>query len=186
MKKHLIMALMAAFAAFTFCSCGDDEVEKPQTNETSIVGEWSGIRPGEELTASSDVYIHFNFKKNGTYEEIMPAWGEKDLGKYTISGNVITFVLTSIRAIGDDSADGDLSFYDKYGCYYDSETDTYYKDPLAQFKKGWPGRVNFSAKYTFDKNGNLHLEPISGEGAGMGLELVYHNNPGYKPYHGAE
>lgn len=187
MKKHLIMALMAAFAAFTFCSCGDDEVEPKENekNEVSIVGEWSGIMDGDEVK-NDFVRVHFNFKANGTYEQTMPAWGEKDFGKYSVKGNVVTFELTSIRAIGDESINGDLSFYDKYGCYYNYETDTYFENPFAEYAKRWPGRIHYSAKYSFDKKGNLHFETLSGEGPGFGLDLVYYKNPGFKPSFRAE
>lgn len=200
MKKHLIMALMAAFAAFTFCSCGDDEPEPNASGnnngsnadnkvEASIVGEWSGIRPDEVLTDSSDVYVHFNFKADGTFEQIMPAWEEKDYGKYTVSGNVVTCKLTSLSWLWDRN-NGYDNVYDQYGCYwypdkYDEDRKKY-EDPFAKFAKEWPGRVDFSAKYSFDKNGNLHLETLTGEGAGFGLELVYHKNPGYKPQRRAE
>lgn len=190
MKKHFILALMAAFAAFSFCSCGDDDESTPNGNDTgnkdeqSIVGEWSGIGEDEELNGDPyQVAVHFNFKADGTFEQIMPHWEEKDFGKYTISGNVITFKLTELSWLWDRNSGYD-NVYDQYGCYWNpdkyDEDRTVYEDPMAQFEKEWPGRVNFSAKYSFDKKGNLLLESLTGEGVGFGRHFVYHKNPGFK------
>lgn len=195
MKKHFILALMAAFAAFSFCSCGDDEGDPTPNggntdnkNEASIVGEWSGIMDGDSI-CDDFVRVHFNFKADGTFEQIMPAWEEKDFGKYTVSGNVVTFKLTELSWLwprdNGVTTGGYDNVYDQYGCYWNpskyDENRTVYEDPFAQFAKGWPGRVDFSAKYSFDKNGNLHLESLTGEGAGFGLPLVYYKNPGFQP-----
>ena len=193
MKKHLIMALMAAFAAFTFCSCGDDEPEIKGDNtgnkdEVSIVGEWSGIIDGDSICDDA-VRLHFNFKADGTFEQIMPAWEEKDFGKYTVSGDVITFKLTELSWLWNRNngvtTGGYDNVYDQYGCYWNpskyDENRTVYEDPFAEFAKQWPERVDFSAKYSFDKDGNLHLESLTGEGAGFGLQVTYYKNPGFQP-----
>ena len=113
----------------------------------------------------------------------MPAWEEKNMGKYTISGDLITFELTSLEWLWDRN-NGSDNVYDQYGCFWNpdkyDQNRTQYPDPFAQFCIAWPGRARFSAKFSFDKNGNLRLEPVS-EDSILGLSLVYHKNPGFKP-----
>lgn len=116
--------------------------------------------------------IHFNFKADGTFEQIMPAWEEKNKGKYTISGDLVSFELTSLEWLWDRN-NGYDNVFDQYGCFWNP-------DPFAQFCIAWPGRARFSAKFSFDKNGHLRLEPVS-EDSLLGLSLVYHKNPGFKP-----
>lgn len=191
MKKFFMLAL-TAMISFSFVGCGDDEPEiatsdnnKGNKDEVSLVGEWSGISEAEELNGDPyQVKVHFNFKADGTFEQIMPAWEEKDYGQYTVKGDVVTFKLTSLSWLWDRE-NGYDNVYDQYGCYWNpgkyDENRTVYEDPMAEYAKGWPGRVDFSAKYSFDKDGNLHFETVSGEGPDFGLQLVYHKNPGYKP-----
>lgn len=183
MKKNILLLASVAVLAISCNKEGD-----PKT-DGKIVGEWSGvpsdfqIPEGEQL--DDHVRVHFNFKADGTFEQIMPAWGEKDLGKYTVSGDLVTFELTSLEWLWDKSADGWDNVYDQYGCFWNpdkyDENRTQYPDPFAKFCEEWPDRAKFSAKYSFDKNGNLLFETVSGEGPGFGLELVYHKNPGFKP-----
>lgn len=198
MKKHfLFLSLLACVfcaSSVVLSSCGDDDdndpIEKPG-NETakSIVGAWSGIMEGDEVS-NRMVRVHFNFKANGTFEQIMPAWEEIDYGKYTVSGNVVTFELTSLEWLWpreNEATGGYDNVYDQYGCYWYpdkyAENRIPYEDPFAQYALNWPGRVNFSAKYSFDKAGRLHFETLSGEGPGFGLQLVYYNNPNFEPVH---
>ena len=180
MRKMFLMLASVAVLAISCAKQGDDP--KP---ENSIIGEWSGLREGDELTESADVFMHFNFKADGTYEQIMPAWGEKDCGKYTVSGDLISFELTSLEWLWDNSANGYDNVYDQYGCYWNpdkyDENRTKYPDPFAQFCKVFPGRAYGTATFSFDKDGHLLLEAKEGEIAGFGLQLIYHKNPGYKP-----
>ena len=186
MKKIYLLAFVAVMAFSCAKSGNDPDAGK---KDCQIVGEWSGvpsdfqIPEGEQL--DDCVRVHFNFKADGTFEQIMPAWGEKDLGKYTVSGDLVTFELTSLTWLWDKTADGWHNVYDQYGCFWDpdkyAENRTQYPDPFAKFCEGWPDRAKFSAKYSFDKNGNLLFDTVSGEGAGIGLELVYYKNPGFKP-----
>lgn len=198
MKKTF---LLNSLLAFTLCagsvamsSCSKDKDEDPVENKDNgnnnesdvktIVGEWSGIREDAEFNNTADVYVHFNFKADGTFEQTMPAWEEKNFGEYSISGDVVTFKLTSLEWLWD-RGNGYDNVYDQYGCFWNpdkyDEDRKEYPNPFTQFTKEWPGRVNFSAKYSFDKEGNLLLETVSGEGAGFGLQLVYHKNPGFRP-----
>ena len=182
-KLFLLLASVAVFAI----SCNKEGAPK---TDGKIVGEWSGVPSDDFQIPEGDklddhVRVHFNFKANGTFEQIMPAWGEKDLGKYTVSGDLVTFELTSLEWLWDKSADGYDNVYDQYGCFWNpdkyDENRTQYPDPFAKFCEGWPDRAKFSARYSFDKNGNLLFKTVSGEGPGFGLELVYHKNPGFKP-----
>lgn len=179
MRKMFLMLASVAVLAISCAKQGDEPKQ-----ENSIVGEWSGIREDSELVNEA-VYIHFKFNADGTYEQIMPAWVEKDCGKYTVSGDLISFELTSLEWLWDNSANGYDNIYDQYGCFwypdkYD-ENRTQYPDPFAKFCEGFPGRARGSAKFSFDKDGHLLLEAKEGEIAGFGLQLIYHKNPGYKP-----
>lgn len=173
------MFLMLASVAVLAISCNKPNDPEP---ENSIVGEWSGIMEGDELK-NEYVRIHFNFKADGTFEQIMPAWEEKNKGKYTISGDVISFELTSLEWLWDRN-NGYDNVYDQYGCFWNpdkyDENRTQYPDPFAQFCIAWPGRARFSAKFSFDKNGHLLLKAVS-EDSILGMSLVYHKNPGFKP-----
>ena len=183
MKKIILLLASVAVLAISCNKEGD-----PKT-DGKIVGEWSGVPSDFQIPEGDQlddyVRVHFNFRADGTFEQIMPAWGEKDLGKYTVSGDLVTFELTSLEWLWDKSADGYDNVYDQYGCFWDpdkyAENRTQYPDPFAKFCEGWPDRAKFSAKYSFDKNGNLLFDTVSGEGAGIGLELVYYKNPGFKP-----
>ena len=77
-----------------------------------------------------------------------------------------------------------FNVYDQYGCFWNpdkyDENRTQYPDPFAKFCEEWPSRARFSAKFSFDKNGHLRLEPVS-EDSILGLSLIYHKNPGFKP-----
>lgn len=151
--------------------------------ENAIVGEWSGVPEGYEL--NEDVVVHFNFKADGTYEQMMRAWYEIDYGKYTISGDLITFELTALDWLWDRSESGYDNVYDQYGCFWNpdkyDENRTQYPDPFAKFCEEFPGRARGSAKFSFDKDGHLLLEAKEGEIAGFGRKLIYHKNPGYVP-----
>lgn len=183
MKK--ILMLLAAAACLTAVSCEKED----ENGSSSIVGEWSGVSSIEEKGNAEAVVVHFNFKEDGTYEQIMPAWanqhGEKDTGTYTVKDNVVTFKLTGIAWIKDDSSSGYDNIYDSYGCYWNpdkyAENRTKYADPFNQYCINWPDRANSSAKYSFDKSGNLYFETVSGAGPGFGRPLVYYKNPGFKP-----
>ena len=175
MRKMFLMLASVAVLAISCAKQGDDP--KP---ENSIIGEWSGLREGDELNENADVFMHFNFKADGTYEQIMPAWGEQDCGKYTVSGDLISFELTSLEWLWDKTDDGYDNIYDQYGCYKD-ENETLYSNPFAEFCKKYPGRARGSAKFSFDKDGHLLLKAKEGEIAGFGQQLIYHKNPGYKP-----
>ena len=83
MKKHLIMALMAMFAAFTVCSCGDDDAtdsvsggnnsSSSQSGSKSIIGTWDmpGLGDGEFsqmiITEKGYTVINEYSKTEGTY-----------------------------------------------------------------------------------------------------------------------
>lgn len=184
MKKHLFFYALAAITlcagSLLFTSCGEDD-EEPAVNTTgSIIGEWSGIFEDEELNGDPyQVAVHFNFKEDGTFEQIMPHWEEKRCGKYTISGDIVTFKLTSLSWLWN-RCNGYENVYDQYGCWWeDYDNGVVFPDPMAKYAEDWPDRTHFSAKYYFDKAGRLHLDPVTGEGAGYGLQLVYHKNPGF-------
>ena len=178
MRKMFLMLASVAVLAISCNKSGND----PEP-ENAIVGEWSGVPDGDELN-NEIVRIHFNFKADGTFEQIMPAWEEINYGKYTVSGDLITFELTSLAWLWDRSESGYDNVYDQYGCFWNpdkyDENRTQYPDPFAKFCEEWPSRARFSAKFSFDKNGNLRLEPVS-EDSILGLSLVYHKNPGFKP-----
>lgn len=204
MKKTFFLNLILAFtlcaSSVAMSSCSKDKDDDPiaenkdngnnnESEKSTIVGEWSGIREKDEFNSSADVFVHFNFKADGTFEQTMPAWEEINYGEYSISGDIITFKLNSIEWLWD-RGNGYDNAYDQYSCYWYpdrfDENRQKYSDPFAQFTKGWPGRVNFSAKFSFNKEGNLLLTSVSGEGAGFGLQLVYYKNPGFKPQRKAE
>ena len=177
-KLFLLLASVAILAI----SCKKSPVEPDQKD--SIVGEWSGLREGEQLIEGrSDVFIHFNFKADGTYEQIMPAWEEINYGKYTIEGDLVSFELTSIDWLWD-RGNGYDNVYDQYGCYWYpdkfDENRTQIADPFAKFCQEWPERAHSSARFSFDAEGNLLLKTESGEPT-FNLDLVFHKNPGYKP-----
>lgn len=178
MRKMFLMLASVAVLAISCNKSGND----PEPG--AIVGEWSGVREGYELNENADVFIHFNFKADGTFEQIMPAWEEINYGKYTVSGDLISFELTSIAWLWDRN-NGYDNVYDQYGCYWNpdkyDDNRTQYPDPFAQFCSENPGRARGSAKFSFDKDGHLLLEQKDGEIAGFGLQLVYHKNPGFKP-----
>lgn len=178
MRKMFLMLASVAVLAISCTKQGDDPEQKG-----SIVGEWSGIKEGDEL--NQDVFVHFNFKADGTYEQMMPAWGEIDYGKYTVSGDLITFELTGLDWLWDKTASGYDNVYDQYGCFWNpdkyDENRKQYADPFAQFCKSFPARANASATFSFDKDGHLLMKAKEGEIAGFGLDLIYHKNPGYKP-----
>ena len=73
MRKMFLMLASVAVLAISCAKQGDDPKQ-----ENPIVGEWSGIMEGDKLN-NENVRIHFNFKADGTYEQIMPAWEEKKL-----------------------------------------------------------------------------------------------------------
>lgn len=179
MRKMFLMLASVAVLAISCNKPGND----PKT-ESAIVGEWSGLMEGDELK-NEYVRIHFNFKADGTYEQIMPAWYEKDSGRYTISGDLITFELTALDWLWDRSESGYDNVYDQYGCFWNpdkyDENRTQYPDPFAKFCEKFPGRARGSAKFSFDKDGHLLLEAKEGEIAGFGQQLVYHKNPGFVP-----
>ena len=178
MRKLFLMLASVAVLAISCTKQGDDPEQKG-----SIVGEWSGVPDGDELN-NEIVRIHFNFKADGTYEQIMPAWEEKNYGKYTVSGDLITFELTGLDWLWDNTASGYDNVYDQYGCFWNpdkyDENRTQYPDPFAKFCQEWPDRARSSAKFSFDKDGHLLLEAVSGEPV-FGHRLVFHKNPGFKP-----
>ena len=178
MRKMFLMLASVAVLAISCAKQGDDPKQ-----ENSIVGEWSGLQEGAELNENADVFIHFIFKADGTFEQIMPAWEEINYGKYTVSGDLITFELTSLDWLWDRH-NGYDNVYDQYGCFWNpdkyDENRTQYPDPFAQFCIAWPDRARFSAKFSFDKNGHLLLEAVS-EDSILRMSLVYHKNPGFKP-----
>ena len=177
MRIKLLMPASVAVLAISCAKQGDDPKQ-----ENPIVGEWSGIMEGDKLN-NENVRIHFNFKADGTYEQIMPAWEEKNYGKYTVSGDLITFELTSLDWLWDRH-NGYDNVYDQYGCFWNpdkyDENRTQYPDPFAKFCQEWPDRARSSAKFSFDKDGHLLLEAVSGEPV-FGHHLVFHKNPGFKP-----
>lgn len=180
MRKLFLMLASVAVLAISCNKSGNG----PEP-ESAIVGEWSGVPEGVELNENSDVFIHFIFKADGTFEEIMPAWGDKYCGKYTVSGDLITFELTSLAWLWDKSANGYDNVYDQYGCFWNpdkyDENRTQYPDPFAKFCEEFPDRAYGTATFSFDKDGHLLLKAKEGEIAGFGLQLVYHKNPGFKP-----
>lgn len=179
MRKLFLMLASVAVLAISCNKSGND----PEP-ENAIVGEWSGVPDGDELN-NEIVRIHFNFKADGTFEQIMPAWEEINYGKYTVSGDLITFELTSLAWLWDRSESGYDNVYDQYGCFWNpdkyDENRTQYPDPFAKFCEEFPGRARGSAKFSFDKDGHLLLEAKEGEIAGFGRKLIYHKNPGYVP-----
>ena len=187
MKNFQPFVAIAAITLLSVLAISCNKEGDPKT-DGKIVGEWSGV-PSDFQIPEGDkldeyVRVHFKFKADGTYEQIMPAWEEINYGKYTIEGDLVSFELTSIAWLWDRK-NGYDNVYDQYGCFWNpdkyDENRTQYPDPFAKFCEEWPGRAKFSAKYSFDKNGNLLFETVSGEGPGNGLELVYHKNPGFKP-----
>ena len=177
MRKLFLMLASVAVLAISCNKSGNN----PEPG--AIVGEWSGIPEGCEL--NEDVVVHFNFKADGTYEQMMRAWGEKDCGRYTVSGDLISFELTSLEWLWDKTDDGYDNIYDQYGCFWNpdkfDENRTQYPDPFAKFCEEFPDRAYGTATFSFDKDGHLLLEAKEGEIAGFGLQLIYHKNPGYKP-----
>lgn len=181
MKK--ISILLAAFACIVAVSCNKDD---ENGGGSSIVGEWSGVRRIEDKGNNDAVMVHINIKADGTYEQIMPAWIQKRTGTYTVKDNVITFKVNSLEWLWD-RGNGYKNAYDERGCWFvnddwekpEKEREVY-KDPMAQFRKNNPDESDYSEKFKIDSDGNLTFETISGAGVGVGLQLIYYKNPGYK------
>lgn len=73
-KLFLLLASVAVLAISCEKNGGDSKQDQ------SIVGEWSGV-PSDFQIPEGDkfddyVRVHYNFKADGTFEQIMPAWEE--------------------------------------------------------------------------------------------------------------
>ena len=60
MKKHLILALMAAFATFSFCSCGDDEPEPNKNPTTENNGSNNGNKDDKDRAEQAFNALTYN------------------------------------------------------------------------------------------------------------------------------
>ena len=69
MKKHLILALMAAFAAFSFCSCGDDEPEPTNANNSNNSSNQEQTASAITLAQLENNQMTFGDIKQITFEE---------------------------------------------------------------------------------------------------------------------
>ena len=170
----------------------------------SVIGDWSGMRYDPEYDkpiADSDItlqvaqygcYIHFSFRPDGTYTQMMPAWSEYREGTYTVEGNSIKFHMTNMQWLWEKG------YFDEEGCFHPSgylnpydervgniaqdehgnwlkdANGEYYRDPklatYEEFAKAYPEEIDFSCTFRFDEKGHLFLE---GEMVGFGLQLTY-------------
>lgn len=136
--------------------------DTPMAFSHPIVGEWSGVR--EVTSPVTDVRIHYNFKDDCTYEQIMEAWAQKRIGKYSVNGNTINMEVTSLEWLWDRD-NGYNGVYDEAGV----------KD-FAEWKATNPDEATYTMTYSFEKDGTLRLQ-----GGPFGLDLIYVKNPGYQP-----
>lgn len=164
MKKYFFLFL-AAMMSLTFVACGDDEDEtgKGSGKETSIVGEWSGVRSLDQESVK-DIYIHYSFKSNGTFVMTMPAWEEQRSGSYTVDGNKLTMLVKELSWVRDRE-NGYKDVYDQY----DSAN---YEDWANKHQD----EVVMNATYKFDNNGTLTIN-----NATFGLELIFFSDPKFDP-----
>lgn len=132
------------------------------TPTNSIVGEWSGVR--EVTNPVTDVRVHYNFKADGTYEQIMEAWAQKRIGKYSVSGNTINMEVTSLEWLWDRE-NGYSGVYDEAGV-----------KNFAEWAAVNPDEAKYTMTYSLESDGTLRLH-----GGPLGLDLIYVKNPGYKP-----
>lgn len=167
MKKKFFYYCLLAFTLLNvgLTSCGDDdEASSGDNTKQSIVGQWSGVR--EVTNPIEDVYIHWNFKADGTVEQIMEAWAEKRTGTYSDDkkGKVKVHI-TDITWLWDRE-NGYSNVFEQYG-YADFEA----------FKEDRPEEVDFTMEYSFNSDGTLRLinSPIGLD------ELIYVNDPGFQP-----
>lgn len=56
MKKHFIMALMAAFAAFSFCSCGDDDDSNDSGQQSSASKLFASLKDNQVGINNRGIY----------------------------------------------------------------------------------------------------------------------------------
>lgn len=161
MKKYFFLFL-AALLSLSFVACSDDDDNTEQQGQ-SIVGQWSGVHSLDEAS-NGDVYMHYKFHKDGTFEMIMEAWAQHRLGKYTVSGNRITLEVEKIEWLWNRD-NGYMGVLDESG--YES---------FADWKNDRPEDWHMSATYEFDKDGILHIN-----NATFGLELVFFSDPNYVP-----
>lgn len=132
------------------------------TPTNSIVGEWSGVR--EVTNPVTDVRIHYNFKADGSYEQIMEAWAQKRIGKYSVNGNTINMEVTSLEWLWDRE-NGYSGVYDEAGV-----------KNFAEWKATFPEEATYTMTYSLESDGTLRLH-----GGPLGLDLIYVKNPGYQP-----
>ena len=170
MKKKFFYYCLLAFTLLnvSLTSCGDDdELSSGDKTKQSIVGQWSGVR--EVTSPIEDVYIHWNFKADGTVEQIMESWAEKRTGTYSDDqkGKVKVHI-TNISWLWDRN-NGYKDVFDQYG-YADFE----------DFKNQHPRQVDFTMEYSFNSDGTLRLSktPFGFDQ----MNLIYVKNPGYQPH----
>ena len=96
MKKYLF----AALAAFALLAISCDKDENGNVSQSDLLCTW--YMPGEEYHPSI-----VTFEKNGNYTwEYGGITGMKDTGTYSISGDVITFKISTFWEIETDWVDG--------------------------------------------------------------------------------
>lgn len=159
MKKYLFL-FITALASLTFVACSNDDDNEDQPQ--SIVGEWSGCRPDD--VQHVDKFIHYKFRKDGTFVIMLEAWAQLRAGKYTVSGNEITMDVEKIEWL-----------WDRNNGYSGALEESGYES-FEAWKQGSPEDWHMKATYRFDKDGNLYIENSS-----FGLQLVFFSDPNYQP-----
>lgn len=147
--------------SLSFVACSDDDDNNEQQTQ-SIIGEWSGCRPDD--VQHVDKYMHYKFRKDGSFEMIMEAWAQHRLGKYTVKGDQITMEVEKIEWL-----------WDRNNGYTDALDESGYES-FAAWKADRPEEWSMKATYKFDKDGNLYID-----NATFGLELVFFSDPSYEP-----
>lgn len=174
--RKFIYSMFAIMAMFSVASCGSDDEE---IAGTSIVGEWSGFPEDEEipngiinLEMAQSSYIHFTFRANGTYTQVMIAWEQKREGTYKIEGDSIIFHMTKMEWLWDRE-NGAYNAYDErlnpLDGVYDSQRDATYEN----FAKQYPEEIDFKGKFKFNNMGNLIIE---GEQVTYNLPLIFYKD----------
>lgn len=180
MKKSIFLCTVAlALVALTACSSNKDEEEPKQ--EQSIIGSWSLGDPNEGDIAIS---IHFNFKKDGTFDLFIPHWEEGRYGTYTVSGNTVSFKVTKLEWLWDRK-NGYVNVYDQWECYYkgsiSDENREKFEDPHAEWERKYPDECKFSAVFSF-KDGALIMSLKDGYCPGLdGDNESFYSHPNYVP-----
>ena len=94
MKKYLSILFTAIFAAmfvFSTTSCSKDD----SATDANIVGTWKRVDDLWREKEDGDQYLQF--KKNGTWMEVVTDAGCVEYGTWRLSGNILTLTLESER-----------------------------------------------------------------------------------------